>query len=303
MLETSVGSLTLTSPVMTASGTAGHGAELSAYFDLSTIGALVIKSLAPYPWEGNKPLRVYSTPAGMINAVGLQGPGVQGWKKQELPELLDAGATVVASIWGKTVEEYHEAAQMLADAPADVVAVEVNISCPHTKGTGLFCYSTDLTSEVIEATKVCGRPLWAKLSPNVGPTLPEIAKAAFDSGAEAVTVSNTYNGLSVDPVTRKPNIGKGAGGVSGAAIHPLAVKSVFDVHQAYPEIPIVAAGGVSCVEDVVEFALVGASAVQIGTATLADPRIVGRLAKELEKWCKKHGIASYSELIGQVEMP
>ncbi len=269
-LSTTVGSVVLSSPIMTAAGTAGHGAELGAYVDLASLGAVVVKSLAPYPWDGNPPVRVHQTPSGMINSVGLQGPGVERWLVEELPDLEAAGATVVASIWGRSTADYRRAAELLADAPATVVAVEVNISCPNTEhGNELFAHSRELTTEVIAATAACGRPRWAKLSPNVGPALVDIAAAARDAGAEAVTVANTYFGLSVDPVTRRPRIGAGldgrgpgrAGGVSGPAIHPLAVKAVADVHAAHPDLPIVAAGGVASVEDVVEFALVGASAV------------------------------------------
>ncbi len=188
-VSTTIGSVELSSPIMTAAGTAGHGAELSAYFDLSSLGAVVVKSLAPYPWDGNPPVRVHQTPSGMINSVGLQGPGIEGWLADELPDLEAAGATVIASIWGGTVDDYRRAAEMLADAPANVVAVEVNISCPNTEhGNELFAHSCALTGKVIAATEACGRPRWAKLSPNVGPTLPDIAAAAHGAGAEAVTV-------------------------------------------------------------------------------------------------------------------
>jgi dihydroorotate dehydrogenase (NAD+) catalytic subunit len=305
-VSTSVGSVRLSSPILTAAGTAGHGAELGAYFDLSTLGAVVVKSLAAYPWDGNPPVRVHQTPSGMINSVGLQGPGIEAWLVDELPELQAAGATVVASIWGGTVDDYRRASEMLADAPECVVAVEVNISCPNTDhGNQLFAHSCELTEDVIAATAACGRPRWAKLSPNVGPALADIASAAHQAGAEAVTISNTYFGLSIDPVTRRPRIGAGldgrgpgrAGGVSGPAIHPLAVKAVADVRAALPDLPIVAAGGVATVEDVIEFALVGASAVQVGTATFNDPRTCGRLTTDLPRWCAKHRVRRFDELI------
>lgn len=302
--STSVGSVQLVSPILTASGTAGHGAELSAFFDLSRIGAVTVKSLAPFAWEGNPPLRVHETPAGMINSVGLQGPGVVAWMENELPELVKAGASVVASIWGRTVEDYEEAAAALAQAPAEVVAVEVNISCPNTEsGNELFAHSQSATTAVIAATAGCNRPRWAKLSPNAGPLLTGIAAAAVDAGAEALTVSNTYFGLSIDPVTRRPVLGNGGGGVSGAAIHPLAVRAVSDVHRALPAVPIVAAGGARTVSDVVEFALVGASAVQVGTATFADPRVCERLASDLPAWCSKHGVDAFTDLVGAAKQP
>ncbi len=298
-LTTTIGSVTLPSPVMTAAGTAGHGAELSAYVDLAAIGAVVVKSLAHFPWDGNDPLRVHQTPAGMINAVGLQGPGLDAWLRHDLPQLQRAGARVVASIWGRTVAEYERAATILAAAPDDVVAVEVNISCPNTEaGHALFAHSPEMTAEVIAATAGCERPRWAKLSPNAGPTLPTIAAAARDAGAEAVTLVNTYFGLSVDPVTGSARLGNGGGGVSGPAIRPLAVRAVADVHAAEPDIPIVGVGGIASVDDVVEFARVGARATQVGTATFVDPRTVGTLAADLGPWCANQGVARFVDLIG-----
>ena len=236
-LRTEVGSVELPSPIMTASGTAGHGAELGAYVDLERLGALVVKSLAPFPWDGNPPLRVHATPAGMINSVGLQGPGLAAWLSDELPELERTGARVVVSIWGRTVDHYREAADALAGVGPAVVAVEVNISCPNTEaGNELFAHSAALTAAVLAATSGCGRPRWAKLSPNVGPQLADIAAAAADGGAEAVTLVNTYFGLCIDPVTGNPVLGGVRGGVSGPAIKPLAVRAVADVHAAHPDL-------------------------------------------------------------------
>ncbi len=306
-LSTEVGGLGLPAPIMTASGTAGHGAELADFMDLSALGAVVVKSLSPFPWDGNPGVRIHQTPSGMMNSVGLQGPGVQAWIDDELPALEAAGARVVASIWGRTTEDYRQAAEMLAGASSSIVAVEVNISCPNTEhGNQLFAHSCDLTTDVIGATAACGLPRWAKLSPNVGPGLADIAGAAADAGAAAVTLSNTYFGLSIDPVSRRPRIGSlggrgSGGGVSGPAIHALAVRAVADVRAQHPDLPIVAVGGVRTVEDVVEFALVGASAVQVGTATFSDPRTCERLTHELGAWCAEHGVSSFRELIGAAE--
>lgn len=314
-LSTTVGSLALPSPVLTAAGTAGHGAELAAYFDLSKLGAVVVKSLSPYPWDGNPAVRVHQTPSGMINSVGLQGPGVAGWLRDDLPSLAATGARVVVSIWGQSVADYAEAAETLAAAAATnengtsaIVAVEVNISCPNTEhGNELFAHDAGMTGQVMVATSPCPWPRWAKLSPNVGPALPSIAEAAQRGGAGAVTLVNTYFGLSIDPETRKPRLGADeggpgrAGGVSGPAIHPLAVKAVADVHRAVPELPIVAAGGAATALDVVEFALVGASAVQIGTATFADPRAPLRITTELQSWCAKQGVSRFAELVGAAQ--
>ncbi len=311
-LGTTVGTVGLPSPILTAAGTAGHGAELGAYMDLSSLGAVVVKSLSPYPWDGNPAVRVHQTPSGMINSVGLQGPGVEAWMRTDLPELAKTGARVVVSIWGQSVADYAQAAAQLAHPTpgADsIVAVEVNISCPNTEhGNELFAHDPVMTEHVLSETAVCGRPRWAKLSPNVGPGLSAIAEAAVAGGAEAVTLVNTYFGLSIDPVTRRPRLGAAdggpgrAGGVSGPAIHPLAVKAVADVHRAVPEVPIVAAGGAATAEDVVEFALVGASAVQIGTATFADPRAAARITTELKTWCAKQGVSRFAELVGAAEL-
>jgi dihydroorotate dehydrogenase (NAD+) catalytic subunit len=302
-LATEIGSVRLPSPIMTAAGTAGHGAELGAYVDLSTLGAVVVKSLAPYPWDGNPPVRVHQTAAGMINSVGLQGPGVERWLADELPQLAATGARVVASIWGRTVADYRQAARMLAVAPDCVVAVEVNISCPNTEaGNAMFAHSVDMTEEVLTVTEECGRPRWAKLSPNIGIGLVDIAGAAAAGGAEAVTLVNTYFGLVVDPVSGVPVLGGGAGGVSGAAIKPLAVRAVADVAAAHPRLPIVGVGGIRMAEDVVEFARVGASGVQVGTATLADPRTVGRLGPQLARWCDDHDVASFVDLVGSARL-
>lgn len=298
-LNTRVGGLGLPSPIMTAAGTAGHGAELSAYVDLAALGAVVVKSLAHFPWHGNPPVRVHETPAGMINSVGLQGPGLERWLIDELPDLEAERARVVVSIWGRTVEDYRLAADMLADAPASVVAVEVNISCPNTEaGNAMFAHSTAMTTEVLAATDAVGRPRWAKLSPNVGFGIADIAMAAKAGGADAVTLVNTYLGLVLDPVTGEAVLGGGAGGVSGPAIRPMAVKAVADVRKACPDLPIIGVGGITCVEDVVQFARAGANAVQIGTATFADPRAVGRLGTDLARWCDNQEIERFTDLVG-----
>ena len=292
----------LPNPVMTASGTAGHGAELARYVDLRDLGAVVVKSLSAEPWAGNPAPRVHETTAGMLNSVGLQNPGVEAWLEDELPDLIATGARVVASIWGFTVEAYEKAAAALADAPPEVVAVEVNLSCPNVESRrSMFAHSASATAEVVEATAAAGRlPRWAKLSPNVT-DLTEIAVAALDAGAEAVTLINTVMGLAIDPETRKARLGNFGGGLSGAAIHPVAVRAVNDVHQARPDAAIVGVGGVTRAEDAVELLLAGASAVQIGTATFRDPRAPGRILRELESWCRRHKIRRLTDLIGAVQ--
>jgi dihydroorotate dehydrogenase (NAD+) catalytic subunit len=301
-LTTTVGSVELANPVMTASGTAGHGSELAAYVDLSSIGALVVKSLSADPWPGNPAPRVHETAAGMINSIGLQGPGVAAWLSDELPAVLDTGARVVVSIWGTTVGDYERAAKMLLDAPDGVIAVEVNVSCPnHHDRDRMFAHSPATTAEAVEASSVCGLPMWAKLSPNVS-DIASIAAAAAGAGAEAVTLVNTVLGMAIDPETRRPRLGAGGGGLSGPAIHPVAVRAVHDVHAALPELPIVGVGGVARGVDAVELMLAGASAVQVGTATFADPRSVERVRDELEDWCRAHGVSAVRDLIGDAHV-
>ena len=297
-LRTSVGSVDLANPVMTASGTAGHGVELADFVDLRRIGAMVVKSLAVDPWPGNSAPRVHATAGGMINSVGLQGPGVAAWRRDELPELLGAGATVVASIWGRTVEDYAAAADALADCPPEVVAVEVNLSCPNLDGGAhLFAHDPEVAAAVIAATAGAARPRWAKLSPNTD-RLVAVAGAVAAAGAEAVTLVNTVMGMVIDTERRRPVLGARGGGLSGPAIHPVAVRAVHDVHAAHRDLPIVGVGGVVTAVDAVELLLAGASAVQVGTATFADPRAVEQVRDDLESWCGRHGVTRLAELIG-----
>jgi dihydroorotate dehydrogenase (NAD+) catalytic subunit len=295
-----IGSVELSNPVMTASGTAGHGAELGAYVDLGRLGAVVVKSLSADPWPGNPPLRVTEAGVGMLNSVGLQGPGVTAWLEHDLPPLLAAGACVVASIWGRTTADYERAATLLAAAPREVVAVEVNLSCPNTEaGRDLFAHSADATAAAMAATAACGRPRWAKLSPNVTDLVP-IAIAARDAGAEAVTLVNTVLAMAIDPETGEYRLGSGerGGGLSGPGIHPIAVRAVHDVHAALPDLPIVGVGGISSGADAAELLLAGASAVQVGTATFADPRAPARVLDELVAWAARTGRTSLAGSVG-----
>jgi dihydroorotate dehydrogenase (NAD+) catalytic subunit len=296
-LSTRVGSVELPNPVMTASGTAGHGAELSAYVDLSRLGAVVVKSLSPYEWEGNPPPRVYETAAGMINAVGLQNPGVEAWRRDELPALAKTGARVVASIWGRSLDDYRRAGEQLAGVEG-VVAVEVNVSCPNVEDRfSMFAHAPDSAKAAIEAASACGLPMWAKLSPNVT-DLVSIAAAVVDGGAEALTLTNTVMGLVIDPETLRPRLGNGGGGLSGPAIRPVAVRGVFEVHKALPSIPIVGVGGIAQAAHAVEFLAAGASAVQVGTATFADPKASTLVLDGLASWCRDHNISTLETLIG-----
>ncbi len=300
-MSVQIGSVSLPAPLMTAAGTAGYGSELSAFMDLSAVGAVVVKSLSADEWAGNPAPRVHETPAGMLNSVGLQGPGVAAWRKHELPELIETGARVVVSIWGRSVQDYARAAKALQDCPKQVVAVEVNLSCPNLDGgTHLFAHDPVATAQVLHAVSEIGLPLWAKLSPNTD-RLVEVAAAAQEAGAEAVTLINTVLGMIIDTESRRPILGGGGGGLSGPAIRPVAVRAIHDVHMALPDLPIVGVGGCATAEDAVELMLAGASAVQIGTANFVQPSSVEQVQDDLRHWCFSHGVPRVSELTGGVK--
>ena len=296
ILETSVGSVALKSPVMTAAGTAGYGDELGGYGDLSALGAVVVKSLATFQWDGNPEPRVASIGEHMINAVGLSGPGIAAWRETYLPDLLATGATVVGSIWGRNIAEFADAAAAIKGA--NIAALEVNASCPNLEDrSSIFAHSASATSEIVRATKVAGVPLWVKLSPNT-PDLVAIAGAAIEAGADALVLVNTVVGLAIDIEKRSATLGNGGGGVSGPGILPIALRAVFECHSAYPQTAIVGVGGISSGEDAVAMMMAGASAVEVGTATFANARAPWIIQKQLEKWLKKHGVSNVSEIIG-----
>jgi dihydroorotate dehydrogenase (NAD+) catalytic subunit len=297
--RTTVGTVVLPSPLVLASGTAGYGAELAPYLDLAAMGAVVTKSLAHFEWAGNPAPRLHPAGVGMLNAVGLQGRGVAHWLDHELPPLLDLGARVVASIWGRSVDDFRRAADLLAAAPPGVVAVEVNLSCPNLEGrAGIFAHDPALSAAVIEATAGCDRPRWAKLSPNTDRVV-EVAAEVRRAGAEAVTLANTLLGMVLDPDTCRPVLGAGGGGLSGRGIHPVVVRIVHDVAAAHPDLPIVGVGGVSTGWDAIELMLAGASAVGVGTATFADPRAAARIAAEMVEWASGRGVARLADLVGR----
>ncbi len=303
-LRSTVGSLELPNPVLTASGTAGHGAELAGYLDLDRLGAVVVKSLSAEPWAGNPAPRVCQTPAGMLNSVGLQGPGLGRWLEEELPVLGERGARVVASIWGRRVEDFARAATMLAGAPA-VVAVEVNVSCPNLDDRSrMFAHSPSAAAAAVSAAAAAGVPRWAKLSPNTDMLL-EVAEAALVAGAEALVLVNTVLGMAIDVRRRHYALGSGpqGGGLSGPAIRPVAVRAVHDVRAAFPSAAIVGVGGVCEGTHALELIMAGANAVEVGTATFRDPRAPIRVLRGLARWCRWHGVGAVSDLVGIVHRP
>ena len=304
-LATHVGSVTLKNPVMTASGTCGLGVELDAYMPLSELGAVVVKSLAAFEWAGNPQPRLHPTASGMLNAVGLQGPGVEQWIARDLPQLVDVGATVVCSIWGFGVQDYVDAARMLAPVKDKIAALEINLSCPNIKAAvvgdnkphAMFAHDADLAAQIVDAAQVSGLPLWAKLSPNTD-SIGDVAEACINAGAQALTLVNTSLGMIIDTATGRPALGNGGGGLSGRGIHPIAVRAVFDIYGRIPGVPIVGVGGITNGLEALEMILAGASAVQVGTASFAEPRAAYRIAGELCRWAERHKISNWSEIIG-----
>lgn len=327
-----LGPLVLPAPVVAASGTFGHGDEVARYGDVSRLGAVTVKSLAAFAWEGNPAPRLHPVPGGgLVNSVGLAGPGVEQWRVHELPALVARGARVIASLWGRSVEEFARAARMLAPSARDVVAVEVNVSCPNLdQRDRLFAHSPDATMQVVQAVRAAlsdarldsrldpprdaGRdasdvrgatstvPVWVKLSPNTD-AIVDVAAAARDAGADALTLVNTVVAFAVDVEARRPALGAGAGGLSGSPILPVALRAVRDVHRALPDAPIVGTGGVTRGEDAVAMLMAGASAVGVGTATFRDPRACWRVQEELVRWCAHHGVDTVAELTGVASDP
>jgi dihydroorotate dehydrogenase (NAD+) catalytic subunit len=297
VLATRVGEVALSSAILTAAGTAGYGDELAGYGELSELGAVVTKSLAAFAWPGNPAPRVAAAGDVMLNAVGLAGPGVEAWRREHLVHLRARGARVVASIWGRTVEEFAAAAAALRGA--DVLAVELNASCPNLESrASMFAHSAEATARIVEATAAAGVPRWVKLSPNT-PELVEIAGAAIAAGADALVLTNTLLGLSIDVETGRASLGNGGGGVSGPAIFPVALRAVYDCRAAYPHTPIVGVGGVASARDVVAMVMAGADAVEVGTAIFADPRAPWRIQRSLRRWLRRHSVSTLRELQGR----
>ncbi len=302
-LTTTLGPLVLPNPIVAASGTYGHSDEVARLGDPSAIGAVTAKSLSPFPWEGNPAPRVVEATAGMLNSVGLQNPGVDAWVEHDLPPLLARGARVIASIWGRTVDDFAKAAAALAPAADRLVALEVNVSCPNLEDRGhMFAHDAGATTAAVGAAvaEVGALPVFAKLSPNVTDLRP-FAAAAVDAGATGLTLVNTLLGLAIDAEQRRPRLGAGGGGLSGPAIKPVALRAVWEMARALPGVPIIGTGGVASGVDAVEMLLAGASAVGVGTATFHDPRAPERIVAELIRWCRRHRVKRVSDLVGSLQ--
>jgi dihydroorotate dehydrogenase (NAD+) catalytic subunit len=297
-LTTRLGPLELQNPIVPASGTFGYGLEFTDFVDLSKLGAFCTKGLSLHPHAGNPPPRICETPAGMLNAIGLQNVGVKVFVEEKLPRLRELGATVIANVWGDAEDDYVAVVGAL-EGVADVAAVELNISCPNVeKGGMLFGNSPSATAALVSRVRASTRrTVVVKLSPNA-PDLVESARAARDAGADVLSLVNTFVGMAIDPVTARPRLSFGTGGLSGPAIKPLALRMVFQVARALPGVPLMGIGGISDLSDVLEFLAAGASAVQIGTANFRDPGVCGRLVDELGAYCRKRN-TTVAELVGR----
>ncbi len=299
-LEVEIAGMKLKNPIMPASGTFGYGEEYAPYLDLNALGAIVTKGLSLQPKAGNMTPRIYETVSGMLNAIGLQNVGVEGFIKHKMPFLEQFDTPVIVNFFGNTQDEYAEVAGRLDDL-SGVAALEMNISCPNVKHGGIV-FGTDpqaifaVVSKVREKT---GKPLIVKLTPNVT-DIQVSARAAADAGADALSLINTLTGMAVDVKTRKPRLANTIGGLSGPAIRPIAVRLVHQVVQAV-DIPVIGIGGISRAVDALEFLIVGAKAVQVGTANFVDPNAMTTILTELEDFCLAEGIADINDLIGTLK--
>ncbi len=302
-LTCNLGKFTLKNPVMTASGTFGYGYEYHQYYDIARLGAVVVKGIRMTPSHGNPTPRVAEVTGGMLNAIGLQGPGVEQFLHGDhyMPFLRRVGAAVIVNIWGTSIAEYGEVAARL-DAESDgITALEINISCPNVKAGGV-AFGTDpkLAAEVVSTVRRSTKlPLITKLSPNVS-HIGEFAKAVEGAGSDAVSLINTITGMAIDIETRRPKIANKTGGFSGPAVKPVAVRMVWETARAV-RIPIIGMGGICNAADAVEFLLAGASAVAVGTANFVDPFAAVKVIDGLDSWLDAHGCRSVAEIVGKAE--
>lgn len=299
-LSVNVGALRLSNPILTASGTFGYGVEFAHLVDLNRLGGIVVKGLSLEPMAGAPAPRLCDTPSGMLNAVGLQNIGARAFVAEKLPALRQLRTAVIANVFGYTIDEYVGVIRVLEGAEG-LAAYELNISCPNTAHGGIqFGSDPQMVSEVVSAARqVARQPLWVKLSPSVT-DIRAIAKAAENAGADALTVANTYQAMSIDIQTRKSKLGRLTGGLSGPAIRPITLRLVYEAKQAV-KIPVIGLGGVEKAEDVLEYVIAGASAVQVGTANFANPKAPVEILDQLEKCCTECKINNINSLVGSLQ--
>jgi len=300
-LSVEIGSLKMRNPVTVASGTFGYGPEYAGLIDINRLGAMTVKGISPEPVSGNPTPRIVEVPCGMINAIGLQNPGMEAFCKDYLPFFNDFDTPVIVNIWGRSVDDYAKVARRLTDEDL-VSAFEINVSCPNIKeGSKAFGTRMDSFRRVIEVVrKVTGKPIIPKLAPQV-PAIAEYALAAQECGADGVSLINTIPAMAVDLQTRRPVLGNVVGGLSGPAIHPVALKQVWEAASAI-EIPIIAMGGISTAKDALEFLLVGATAVAVGTENFANPEASMQIVDGIESYLIENGIGSVAEFSGSLRI-
>ncbi len=296
-ISVKLGALELSNPVLAASGTFGYGLEFIPFLDLNRLGGLCTKGLSLKPRLGNPVPRVFETASGMLNAIGLENVGLERFRDEKLPLLQEYRTRVIVNFFGETVQEYVEMAQQLSSLDR-IDALEMNISCPNVEAGGLaFSSNPQIVEQVVKAVRpVTQKFLIVKLSPNVT-DICEIAQAAEDAGADAVSLVNTYIGMALDIDTRKPYLANGTGGLSGPAIKPIALNMVYQVARKV-NIPVIGIGGIRTAEDAVEFIMAGASAVQVGTANFFDPGVTIKIIDGISRWCTAKGINNLSEIRG-----
>ena len=304
-MSTSLGAAPIPSPVLTASGCSSFGRELEPFVDLAALGAVVTKSVQLRPRSGRPTPRMAETPSGMLNSIGLQGPGIDGLLADELPWLAERGARVLVSIAGTRVEDFAELADRLRGVPG-VLGLEVNISCPNVESRGeVFACDPVAASDVVSAVRAAAdpaQPVYAKLSPDVTDIV-TVARAVMAAGADGLSMINTLLGLVIDPDTMRPVLGGVTGGLSGPAIRPVALRCVWQVHAAMPAVPILGMGGIRSGLDALQFVLAGASAVSVGTAVFNDPSACARVARELAEALAARGFPSLHEAVGHAHRP
>ncbi len=301
-ISVKVGNVSLKNPIILASGTCGFGRELAEYMDLSKLGALSSKGLTLLPRDGNQGVRVAETPSGMLNCVGLQNPGVDAFLATELDYMFQSGAGVVVNVAGHSNEDYIAMVEKLDPFKDKIDALELNFSCPNVKEGCMVIGSSPKAIEALvsDLRKRTDLPMWVKLTPNVT-SISETAKGAEAGGADAIVAINTMLGMAIDIKTRRPLLHNNTGGLSGPCVKPVALRMVHDIYEAV-KIPVVGCGGISTMEDVLEFMIAGASAVELGTITLVHPTRPVEIVEQLEIYCKENNIEELSSLTGTLQM-
>ena len=300
-MAVNLGGIEMKNPVTVASGTFGYGQEYAGLFDISRLGAVTVKGIRACPWPGNPLPRHTEVPGGMMNAIGLQGPGVEAFIAEDMPFLVERQVPTIVNIWGTSVEEYAQVAARLTGVPG-VVGLELNVSCPNVKeGGASFGTRVETFTEVVKAVREATTlPILPKLAPNV-PDVRPFVKAAQEAGANAIALINTLPAMAVDLETRRPVLANRVGGLSGAGIHPIALKHVWEAAQV-AEVPLLAMGGIFTAKDALDFILVGATAVAVGTATFIDPLAPLHVLEGMEAWLDAHGIADINDFRGTLKV-